>query len=544
MQAQGRYTILGEIASGGTATVFLAEDSVLRRKVALKKLHPHLLNHPEMVKRFEKEAVAVASLSHENVIKVYDFGTEDKGLYLAMEYVDGVSLDGLLATVPKGMPNLAALSVFHQLLEGLAAAHACGIFHRDIKPSNILVDWKGCVRIADFGIAFFSEETSITKTGSYLGTPGYSSPEQALGRAVTAKTDIFASGSLFHRALTGKMPFEADTPHAVLVAIMDKTPLKATLVNRRIIPELAELIQDMLAKDPDRRPSAAECARRVEVLAEKLGSGLDPARTRRLMEAPARSIERECRDVASHYAQAARLATGQGRMREAMKLFSQAEIFSESGSEISLEARFLSDRMARDRMRKAILVALALLCSIFGGTYVISRLLPEKTRTGTEAKSVIAAPRKVPPATVPVQPDTAPSLREAPAPRRLEPAAALPVSAAGSQRAKGKPRAAATTAAEAPKGSLQEAAAKDAGGEIAIAFGSLYVKTNPPFVKIYVDGHEIGTTPLASPINMKTGSHRMELERTKCKTLRTAFMIMKGETTSLRFTLDRAETGP
>ncbi|MEO7425613.1 MAG: serine/threonine-protein kinase, partial [Fibrobacteria bacterium] len=183
MQTPGRYTILEEIASGGTATVYLAEDTVLRRKVALKKLHPHLHSHPLTVRRFEKEAVAVASLSHGNIIKVYDYGSEEKTLFLAMEYVDGVSLDGLLQSIPNGMPSLTALSVFHQLLEGLNAAHANGIYHRDIKPSNILVDRKGCVRIADFGIAFLSKETSITKTGSYLGTPGYSAPEQAQGLA-------------------------------------------------------------------------------------------------------------------------------------------------------------------------------------------------------------------------------------------------------------------------------------------------------------------------------------------------------------------------
>ncbi|HLP42881.1 MAG TPA: serine/threonine-protein kinase, partial [Fibrobacteria bacterium] len=270
MQEQGRYSVTEEIASGSTATVFLAEDRILRRKVALKKLHPHLLNHPETVTRFQKEAVAVASLSHENIIRLYDFGNEARNLFLAMEYVDGPSLEGLLADhVP--LPGRVCLTLMSQVLRGLAAAHEAGIIHRDIKPSNLLVDSRGKVRLADFGIAFLAEEAHITKTGSYLGTPVYSAPEQAKGLPATAKSDIFSAGILFFRCLTGRLPFVGDSPQAVLTAILERAPARAVLINRRVLPGLSELVDRMLAKDPLKRPSAAGCLAELEAVAARHG---------------------------------------------------------------------------------------------------------------------------------------------------------------------------------------------------------------------------------------------------------------------------------
>src|SRR5690606_22316363 len=130
---------------------------------------------------------------------------------------------------------------------------------------------KGRIRIADFGMAFLSEETSITKTGFYLGTPSYCAPEQALGKSITTKTDIFSAGTLFYRALTGKLPFEAETPHAVIMAILERTPPKAGLKNPRMLPGLSELVQKMLAKIPEARPDASSCAAELERIASESG---------------------------------------------------------------------------------------------------------------------------------------------------------------------------------------------------------------------------------------------------------------------------------
>jgi tRNA A-37 threonylcarbamoyl transferase component Bud32 len=553
MQLQGRYTILKEIASGGTATVFLAEDSVLRRKVALKKLHPHLVKQPEMVMRFEKEAVAAASLSHENIIKVYDFGREDSGLFLAMEYVDGISLERLLQDTPGGLPSIVALAVFHQLLEGLAAAHACGICHRDIKPSNVLVDKKGCVRIADFGIAFLSEETSITKTGSYLGTPGYSAPEQALGKTVTTKTDIFSAGTLFYRALTGKLPFEGETPHAVLMAIMERTPPKAAVVNRRVLPGLPELVQEMLAKIPDARPDASACARALERIAMRMGFSLEPARISRLMEDSAGYREAERREISQLLVRQARSADKAGRTHEAVKLFALAEIYSEANGEIRHEAaEFLKDRMTMIRMRRILFAVPFALCLIAAPALLWMR---GGKKTGSDGvaygaprsgNAVAQVPAPVPPlalaeSAAPVRPPDAAAV--SPPDRNVVPVSHVRADASDRKRVGMVADSKKGSAEKPPNRESVEVTAVEPVPAIAVD-GYLWIKTSPPFAKIRVDGREMGTTPIRSPIAMAPGGHKLELERKGCVSVQTDVHVTGGDTASLRFMLSKAEAGP
>jgi serine/threonine-protein kinase len=570
MQAEGRYSIVREIASGSTATVYLAEDTVLRRKVALKQLHPHLWNHSETVRRFEKEAVAVASLSHENIIKVYDFGNQGRGFYLAMEYVDGSSLEALLKDTRGFLPNLTALSLFHQLLGGLASAHAAGIYHRDIKPSNVLVDSKGCVRVADFGIAFLSEETSITKTGSYLGTPGYSAPEQAQGLPATDKTDIFATGILFYRCLTGKLPFEAETPHAVLLAILEKMPPKANLANRRVLPGLAELVEEMLAKDPAQRPSALQCLEKLAALADRLGFAPDKARVRGFLADPQGRVHAECAEISASFAAQARRARAERKHRDCMKHFSLAEIFAEADSDVAREAAgYLAARSASMRLRARAGVAVALTAIAAMGAWIMrlspaadkpvarpaaTATAPAGSAPGIARPSVPAPAPAVPEGNVAVPPEPIPATSEAapraavlpaspgkPAPKAI--AKALPPRPA--QRAERAPiRASAPpgTAAEPVTETLpREASAAEAEpAREAAGPGFVLIMTNPPFAKVRIDGKPAGTTPIRVPVAIPAGAHTLDLERDGCDPLRAGFNIMPGETASLRYTLDRA----
>ncbi len=566
MQQQGRYTILREIAAGGTATVFLAEDSVLHRKVALKKLHPHLLNRPEMVRRFEKEAVAVASLSHENVIRIFDYGQEDKGVFLAMEYVDGVSLESLLATAGGSLPCLAAMSLFLQLFDGLSAAHARGICHRDIKPSNVLVDRQGCVRIADFGIAFLTEETSITRTGSYLGTPGYSSPEQAQGRTITVKTDIFAAGILLYRALAGRLPFDAETPHAVLMSIMEKTPDNLIQANRRLIPGLAGLVERMLAKGCEARPTAVECAAELAEMARNLGLPLDAERVRRLYADPEAYAAQDRLEVAECYLGHARLAHAKGQSREALKLYAVAEAFAEPGGEMAAEAGGYLLRMRKaERRRGAFACAGAALAILLLAWLIYS--LPRQPRDPDATAAVDA--EKPPPVPTPASiPASAPAAAgevtgmlpeggvpaEAPPAGQKEPAGtavpspapaasspATPVAtparvasvATGSAESERTVPAAAVAAVQAPRGLSEQEAAP------APSKGYLWVRTNPPFVRIRVDGLDLGKTPLAAPLILTAGLHRVDLERDGCVPSLDSIIVAAADTLLLRRTLER-----
>jgi eukaryotic-like serine/threonine-protein kinase len=553
MQVQSRYTILGEIASGSTATVFLAEDLVLRRKVALKKLHPHLLSHSEVVNRFEKEAVAVASLSHENIIKVYDFGRDEHGLFLAMEYVDGKSLEMLLSELGGCLPSLVTLTIFRQLMEGLAAAHTCGIYHRDIKPSNLLIDTKGCVRIADFGIAFLAAETSITKTGSYLGTPGYSAPEQAEGKAVTDKTDIFASGILFYRCLTGQLPFQGATPHAVLMAIMESTPIKANQVNRRIIPGMSELVQEMLAKSPEARPSAGACLKRLEEISEGLGFPLNASRISRLMQKPFAYLEKENQEVSERFLQQARLVEKIGKNREAMKLYSMAELFAEINSDVAQEAsKVISKRKTLERKRRLTGFALTFLVFILVG---VSAFKQQKFLQSTkyEADSILLAvkPERV---ALPI----APKVEEHRVEKQMfETVKIEPQKSMAANTPNGfenslikKQLIPAKLKTQTPNSVISSNLQGDTtpGSKTnpvsPIALGFLALKTNPPFAKILIDGRELGQTPLSEPLVIESGDHILDLVREGCKPIRSEIKIIAGEIVSLRYSLERVEAAP
>ncbi|MBW8886169.1 MAG: protein kinase, partial [Fibrobacteres bacterium] len=551
MQPQGRYTILGEIASGSTATVFLAEDGVLRRKVALKKLHPHLLNKPEMVRRFQKEAVAVASLSHENVIKIFDYGQEEKSVFLAMEFVDGASLECLLERTHGIIPNLAALSLFHQLFAGLAAAHAHGICHRDVKPSNVLIDRKGTVRLADFGIAFLSEETSLTRTGFYLGTPGYSSPEQAEGKGVTEKSDIFSAGILLYRCLTGTMPFAAGSPHAVLKAIVERNPARASLVNPRILPGMADLAQEMLAKHPEQRPDAKTCALRLEAISEGTGLPIEAQRLRCLLDDPAPAAEKEFRDIAERFARQARLMDQSGKGREALKLYSMVQVFSDKKSEAGGEARgYLKNGVRRNRVLATSWAVLA--CGVFA--FWALRHPRSETEPGAllkPAPGVLPSPAAtapVPDFALPTEVPAWPKEAQGNSPVTLAKAASptrrsvRPLLAADSRGA-GAPASPFIMAPSFPEPASPSASEKgnEKGGH---AGGYVWVKTTPPFARLRIDGLESGATPLDTPLCVAGGSHRLHVQHEGCKPVDRDFQVPEGDTVTLRLSLDRIEDVP
>ncbi len=180
------------------ASVFLATDTKLDSQVALKKIHPHLLNQKETIIRFTNEAKAIAQLSHENIIKIFDYGGSDSQPFLVMEYVNGTTLQKILENHNR-LPDLVTAEIAFQVASGLLCAHNRGIFHRDIKPANILFSDDGYLRITDFGIAYLVNSESITMTGAFLGSPHYISPEQAEGRKVKGTTDIFSLGIILYQ---------------------------------------------------------------------------------------------------------------------------------------------------------------------------------------------------------------------------------------------------------------------------------------------------------------------------------------------------------
>ncbi len=247
------YEILEEIGRGGMGVVYRAHEPSLNRTVAIKVLGQHLAQDTEYVKRFEREAQAAAALNHPNIVQIYAIGEDDGRHYFAMEYVDGTSVQELIRREGRLAPERAA-DIALQAAKGLAAAHDRGLIHRDIKPANLMVTRDGLVKIADFGLALRpDDQTRITASGLLMGTPGYLAPEQCLDRTVDARTDIYALGVTLFEMLTGKAPFTADSPAALIRKIVDgETPDPGELATD-LDPALRQAVLRMMAKEPSER---------------------------------------------------------------------------------------------------------------------------------------------------------------------------------------------------------------------------------------------------------------------------------------------------
>jgi serine/threonine protein kinase len=260
-QNVGQYRVIEQIGLGGMATVYKAYQASMDRYVAIKVLPHHFLHDPTFLGRFEREARTIARLEHIHILPVYDYGRHEDVPYLVMRYVEGGSLSSLLKEHPAGLPLTEASRLIGQIASALDYAHARGVIHRDIKPSNMLLDYEGNVLLTDFGIAKIAEATVQLTTGGTVGTPAYMSPEQGMGKELTPATDVYSLGVVLYQILTGRVPFEAETPIAVIHAhIYDPLPLP-----RNFRPDLPEAVERVLlkalAKAPgDRYQTAGEMA--------------------------------------------------------------------------------------------------------------------------------------------------------------------------------------------------------------------------------------------------------------------------------------------
>jgi serine/threonine-protein kinase len=249
-----RYLIKAFVASGGMASVYRAEDTVLERVVALKIIHPHLATDRSFVDKFRREAKMAASLSHPNLVNVFDQGTDNQAIFLVMEYVPGINLRDALNDFGSLSPK-RALEILEPLTAGLAAAHAAGILHRDLKPENVFLSDNGTVKLGDFGLA--REISSHTQTGSLVGTAAYLSPELVLRGQADARSDVYSLGVMAFEMLTGKQPYDGD--QAVQIAYQhanSNIPAPSSLN-----PEVPELLDEIVlwatARNPSDRPASA-----------------------------------------------------------------------------------------------------------------------------------------------------------------------------------------------------------------------------------------------------------------------------------------------
>jgi serine/threonine-protein kinase len=252
----GRYRIVRKLGTGGMANVYLAEDEVLGRRVAIKILNDRHAGDDQFVERFRREAKNAASLSHPNIVSIYDRGEAEGTYYIAMEYLDGRSLKELI--VARGpAPVHIAIDYARQILAAIRFAHRHGIVHRDIKPHNVLVDAEGRLKVTDFGIAR-AGTSQMTEAGSIIGTAQYLSPEQAKGAPVDQTSDLYSVGVVLYELLTGVVPFSGDTPVEIAMKHLSAPPEPPSVKRAEIPRELDLVVLRALAKDPADRYQSAE----------------------------------------------------------------------------------------------------------------------------------------------------------------------------------------------------------------------------------------------------------------------------------------------
>jgi serine/threonine protein kinase len=265
MERIGRYEITGELGKGAMGVVYKATDPNIGRTVAIKTLRIdiHGTDNEEILGRFKNEARAAGMMNHANIITIYDAGEQEGLFYIAMEYIEGQTLQRLLKQ-EKALPVEKVTGIVRQVCAGLDYAHARGIIHRDIKPANIMITADGTVKIMDFGIAK-SGSTGMTSTGQVVGTPNYMSPEQVKGKALDGRTDLFSVGVVLYEMLTGIRPFGGENVTSIIYKIVHENPPPPRELVEGLHPGLSAVVMKALAKAPDERfATGAEFARAVQ----------------------------------------------------------------------------------------------------------------------------------------------------------------------------------------------------------------------------------------------------------------------------------------
>jgi hypothetical protein len=325
----GRYEIIDKLGEGAMGVVYRARDKALGRMLALKMLSADLTGEEELQRRFNREAVAIGRLSHPNIVTVYDQGESDGHLYMAMELLEGSDLRSM---IEKGadVSLLDRIRIMIEIGHGLGYAHSKGVVHRDIKPANILVQTSGPVKILDFGLARVGTGGTITRRGVILGTPDYMSPEQAMGKAVDNRSDIFSAGGVFYEFLTLEKPFKGKTLHSVLYQILSHEPTPILTSNPDLPARLAAIVHRMMSKAPEKRYQAMEqVVKELEVVEGIVGRTAGRAvfpRVRRVAAVEAKvgeetraRIREHVKKGRSHY-EAGEFSRALTEMRNALKL--------------------------------------------------------------------------------------------------------------------------------------------------------------------------------------------------------------------------------
>lgn len=372
-----KYDMLEEVGHGGMAVVYRGRDCVLKREVAVKVLHPHLADREESRRRLEREAIAVATLRHENILEIFDYsGPTASESYIVTEFIHGPTLRQWLDDDYTPRPAVAAL-VVHRLALALVHAHKGGIVHRDIKPENVMIRREdGCVKLMDFGIAQILDNQKLTMTGQLIGSPAYMAPELINGRPLDARTDLFSLGILLYQLATGELPFIGRNPHEVLNRIADGNYAPPSSVHRLCDPDLEAIIAKALANNPDERFQSAEAlAAELEAYLEEMGIEPSTKELGAYFREPAAYLRDTDARVAAALMEHAQQATREGLHARAIKLLGR--VLDLDGDNKAARAMLTRLRVRQRRMRQVLVGGATL--GLVGLVGAGAMLMPEGT---------------------------------------------------------------------------------------------------------------------------------------------------------------------
>jgi len=380
-----RYRIIEEVGQGGMAVVYRARDEKLRREVAVKVLHAHLLAEPESKARLEREARAVAKLNHDGILQIFDYSSEEAAAsYIVTEFIDGQTLKQFLANRKLPVPELAALIVI-ELGEALSHAHSLGIIHRDIKPENVMVRKDGMLKLMDFGVAQVVDLERMTVTGQILGSPAYMAPEVLDGRTLDFRSDVFSVGVMLYQMATGVLPFSGKNPHEVLRRVSDGKFADPRTLNRLVSDQLAKVIARALARKPeDRFPALQEMVDELRGYASDAGLGQPREELRQYLTEPEEYEKPLVPRLVSALVASGLREQGAKHRAKALELWNRALAFEPDNQAVLTELR----RLERgERLRRWLIggAVLGVLVAMATGAFFLAR----KALDSRRAKSAV-----------------------------------------------------------------------------------------------------------------------------------------------------------
>jgi serine/threonine-protein kinase len=519
-----KYEVLQKVGEGGMATVYLGRHSTLNRQVAIKVLHPHLSSSQRNRKRFAREARAIEHLRHENILEIYDYsGVDAAECYIITEFVPGKTLAAFRehhGTLPSEVVSIIGIA----LTEALAYAHDRGVLHRDLKPENVMIRRDGEVKLMDFGIARFLNESQVTMTGALVGSPAYMSPEQATEKDLDLRSDLFSLGTLLFEISSGHLPFTGSNPSLILKKIIDGSRPSITELAPTISATLGDVIEQLLSTDPEDRYSAASSVT-DDLRTSCLEVGLDPASLQwsigNFLDDPDDYRRRLALHIRENLLSNGKDYLDAGEHLKALRMFNRLLSLDENNEEVlkliqGLHVAAPSDSKSRRSWLPlaGVLVAVAVAAILYLG---LEHESPEPAARAPEqavaAQIVPVAVKTPPPATPAIDPTSPP-----PAPQNT----AMPTP---------RPSPAAAPAPRQPSDQPLPAPVAQP-----VAPGMLRISANYP-ADVFIGDQRVGNTRDREPILLPAGSHRVRIASDLIKAQTLAFELAPGEHKEVTITL-------